>query len=142
MKKLIFKTVLPLLAVALLAVACTKEENKSGSIIGYWFNTAKSYEITIAGQESIQEGAIVMEFTADSARISDMRCNCIPEWGHYTIARENGKQILNVEHGIHGCYVIEVLSVNNMVLTSKEHNIDWYFKYNMNKRHSRSILND
>ena len=135
MKRLIFKTVLPLLAVALLAVACTKEENKSSTITGYWFNTAESYQITIVGQESIQKGAIVMEFTSDSARISDMLCNCIPKWERYTLTMENGRHVLTVENGIHGCYVVEVLTGDRMVLTSKEQNIDHDFRYIMKKRH-------
>ena len=104
-------------------------------IIGTWSNTAQSYDITIAGQQSIPADAITMEFTADSVQICDMRCNCLPRWEHYTLTTENGKQILHVENGIHGGgYVVEELTANKMVLTSTDPNIDMDFMYTMKRR--------
>ena len=112
-------------------------------IIGTWSNTAQSYDITIAGQQSIPADAITMEFTADSVRISDMRCNCLPRWEHYTLTTENGKQILHVEwcavgsadNGIHGGgYVVEELTSSKMVLASTDPNIDMNFMYTMKRR--------
>ena len=103
-------------------------------IIGTWSNTAQSYDITIAGQQSIPADAITMEFTADSVRISDMRCNCIPKWEHYTLTTRNGKQQLLVENGIHGGgYVVEELTSSKMVLTSTDPNIDMDFMYTMKR---------
>ena len=122
--------------------ACGDKDN-SNLIIGNWSSTAQSYDITIAGQQSIPADAITMEFTADSVRISDMRCNCLPRWEHYTLTTENGKQILHVEwcavgsadNGIHGGgYVVEELTSSKMVLASTDPNIDMNFMYTMERR--------
>ena len=120
-----------LLSVALLFAAC--EKDNSNLIIGKWDNTAPSYDITIAGQVDIPEGAISMEFTADSVQISDMRCNCLPRWEHYTLTTDNGKQLLLVDNGIHGNYVVEELTSSKMVLTSTDPNIDMNFMYTMKR---------
>ena len=102
-------------------------------IIGTWSNTAQSYDITIAGQQSIPADAITMEFTADSVQISDMRCNRLPRWEHYTLTTRNGKQLLLVDNGIHGNYVVEELTSSKMVLTSTDPNIDMNFMYTMKR---------
>lgn len=102
-------------------------------IIGTWSNTAQSYDITIAGQQSIPADAITMEFTADSVMISDMRCNCLPKWEHYTLTTRNGKQLLLVDNGIHGDCVVEELTSSKMVLTSTDPNIDMNFMYTMKR---------
>ena len=120
-----------LLSVALLFAAC--EKDNSNLIIGKWDNTAPSYDITIAGQVDIPEGAISMEFTADSVQISDMRCNCLPRWEHYTLTTDNGKQLLLVDNGIHGGYVVEELTSSKMVLTSTDPNIDMGFMFTMKR---------
>ena len=104
-------------------------------IIGTWSNTAQSYDITIAGQQSIPADAITMEFTPDSVQISDMRCNCLPRWEHYTLTTRNGKQLLLVDNCIHGSgYVVEELTSSKMVLTSTDPNIDMDFMYTMKRR--------
>ena len=102
-------------------------------IIGTWSNTAQSYDITIAGQQSIPADAITMEFTADSVQISDMRCNRLPRWEHYTLTTRNGKQLLLVDNGIHGNYVVEELTSSKMVLTSTDPNINMNFMYTMKR---------
>ena len=123
-----------MLGATMLFVACGKDKDNVNLIIGAWSNTAQSYEITIAGQESIPAGTICMEFTADSVMISDMRCNCLPKWEHYTLATRNGKQLLHVENGIHGGgYVVEELTSSKMVLTSTDPNIDMGFMYTMER---------
>ena len=120
-----------LLGAALLFAACGKDH--SNLIIGNWANTAQSYDITIAGQVDIPEGAISMEFTADSVMIADMRCNCLPQWKPYTLNTENGKQILHVDNGIHGDYVVEELTADKLILTSTDPNIDMDFMYTMKR---------
>ena len=112
--------------------ACGDKDN-SNIIIGTWSNTAQSYDITIAGQQSIPADAITMEFTADSVQISDMRCNRLPRWEHYTLTTDNGKQLLLVDNGIHGGYVVEELTSSKMVLTSTDPNIDMNFMYTMKR---------
>lgn len=129
------KTITALLGAAMLFAACGKDN--SNLIIGNWANTEQSYEITIAGTNSIPEGAIYMEFTADSVMIADMRCNCLPRWECYTLTTEDGKQILHVDNGIHGDYVVEELTSSKLVLTSPDPNIDMDFIYTM-KRHEAS----
>lgn len=131
MKHHSIKIITVLLGAAMLFAACGK--NNSDLIIGNWSNTAQSYEITIAGQQSIPADAITMKFTADSVLISDMRCDCLPRWEHYTLTTENGKQLLNVENGIHGDYVVEELTSSKMVLTSTDPNIDMGFMYTMRR---------
>ena len=125
------KSIIALLGAAILFAACGK--NNSTLIIGDWANTEQSYEITIAGQANIPAGTISMEFTADSVMIADMRCNCIPKWEHYTLTTENGKQILHVENGIHGDYVVDKLTADKLVLTSPDPNIDMDFMYTMER---------
>ena len=120
-----------LLSTAMLFTACGKDNTKL--IIGNWTNTDQSYEITIAGQQSILADAITMEFTANSVRISDMRCNCVPTWEHYTLTTENGKQILHVNNGIHGDYVVEELTADKLLLTSSNPSIDMDFMYTMER---------
>ena len=125
------KIITALLGVAMLFAACGSDN--SNLIIGNWTNTAQSYEITIAGQQSIPADIIGMEFTADSVRISDMRCNCLPKWERYTLRTEGGKQILHVDNGIHGDYVIDELTSNKIVLTSSNPSIDMDFMYTMKR---------
>ena len=120
-----------LLSAALLFAAC--EKDNSNLIIGNWDNTAPSYDITIAGQVDIPEGAISMEFTADSVMIADMRCNCLPQWKPYTLTKENGKQILHIDNGIHGDYVVDELTADKLILTSTDPNIDMDFMYTMKR---------
>ena len=122
-----------MLGATMLFVACGKDKDNVNLIIGAWSNTAQSYEITIAGQESIPAGTICMEFTADSVMISDMRCNCLPKWEHYTLAKEDGKQILYVGNNVHEGYVVEELTSNKLVLTPKIENIDMSFMYTMER---------
>ncbi|MBP5527839.1 MAG: hypothetical protein J6X79_05225 [Bacteroidales bacterium] len=124
-------SIIALLGAAILFAACGKDN--STLIIGNWANTAQSYEITVAGQANIPAGTISMEFTADSVMIADMRCNCIPKWEHYILTTENGKQILHVENGIHGDYVVDKLTADKLVLTSPDPNIDMDFMYTMER---------
>ena len=125
------KSIIAMLGAAILFAACGKDNFTL--IIGDWANTEQSYEITIAGQANIPAGTISMEFTVDSVMIADMRCNCIPKWEHYTLTTENGKQILHVENGIHGDYVVDKLTADKLVLTSPDPNIDMDFMYTMER---------
>ena len=125
------KSIIALLGAAILFAACGKDN--STLIIGNWANTEQSYDITIAGQVDIPAETISMEFTVDSVMIADMRCNCIPKWEHYTLTTENGKQILHVENGIHGDYVVDKLTADKLVLTSPDPNIDMDFMYTMER---------
>ena len=129
------KIITALLGAVMLFAACGKDKDNFNLIIGAWSNTAQSYDITIAGQQSIPADAITMEFTPDSVQISDMRCNCLPKWEHYTLTTRNGKQLLLVENGIHGDgYVVEELTGSKMVLTSTDPNIDMDFMYTMKRK--------
>ena len=112
--------------------ACGDKDN-SNIIIGNWVNTAQSYDITIAGQIDIPSGTISMKFTADSVMIADMRSNCQPKWEHYTLAKEDGKQILYVGNNVHEGYVVKEHTSNKLVLTPKIENIDMSFMYTMER---------
>ncbi len=133
MKRNIIKSLAAIALGAMLLTSCGKDNKDNGTIIGKWTNTAQSNEITIAGQQNIPADAITMEFTADSVMISDMRCNRLPRWEHYTLTTRNGKQLLLVDNGIHGNYVVEELTSSKMVLTSTDPNIDMNFMYTMKR---------
>ena len=115
----------------MLFAGCGKDN--SNLIIGNWANTEQSYEITIAGSNNIPAGTICMEFTADSAMISDMRCNCLPKRESYTLTKKDGKQILHIENSVYEGYVVEELTKDKMVLTPKNENIDMSFLYTMKR---------
>lgn len=111
--------------------ACSNKDN-TDFIIGTWTNTAQSHEMTIAGTESIPEGVIGMQFTANKVMFSDTRRNCIAEWQRYTLTTENGKRILHVEDNLLDGCVVEELTSNKMVLTSNP-GPDLGFMYTMNR---------
>lgn len=123
-----------LLGAAMLFAACGKDN--TNLIIGSWENTEQSYEMTIAGTNTIPVGTIWMEFTADSVMVADLRCNCLPRWEHYTLTTKDGKRILHVENSFLGDCVVEGLTRNKMVLTSDD-GPDMGFQYTL-KRHTAS----
>ncbi|MBR0169898.1 MAG: hypothetical protein IJQ14_03545 [Bacteroidales bacterium] len=120
---------------AMLLTSCGKDNKDNGTIIGKWANTAQSCEITIAGQENILEGYISMEFTDSQVWVSDQRANCLPEWHGYTLSKESGKQLLEIEGGCHaGIFVVEELTNDKLVLAPEHHEIDMDFRYIMKRR--------
>ena len=112
-----------------------KDNKDNGTIVGKWFNTAQSYEITIRGQKNIFEGCISMYFTSSKVYISDCRVNCVPKWQEYTLTKESDKQLLEIDEG--GCcdriFVIEELTDDKLVLRPKSQSIDWDFRYIMKR---------
>ena len=136
MTKNIIKTLAALILGAMLLTSCGKDNE---ALIGKWFNTAQSYEITIAGQENIPEGYICMEFSDNKVWISDARTDCLPEWHKYTLSKESGKQLIEIKGGCYDgrIFVVEELTNDKLVLAPKTHNIDWDFRYIM-KRHEAS----
>ena len=119
---------------AMLLTSCGKDND---ALIGKWTNTAQSYEITIGGQEYLQEGCISMEFTNNKVTASDSRRDCHTEY-KYTLSEKDGKQLLEIK-GNGGCYsgqifVVEKLTSDELVLSPRTPNIDWNFRYIM-KRH-------
>ena len=119
---------------AMLLTGCGKDNNDNGTIIGKWANTAQSCEITIAGQENIPEGYICMEFTDSKVLVSDQRANCLQEWHKYTLSKEDGKQLLEIEGGCHsGIFVVEELTGDKLVLAPEHHEIDMDFRYIMKR---------
>ena len=134
MKHHIIKSLAAIIMGAMLLAGCGKNNKDNEALIGKWFNTAQSYEITIAGQQNIPEGYISMEFTDSKVWISDSRTNCLAEWHNYTLSKESGKQILEIKGGCFGeRYVIEELTNNKLVLINEHPNIDWDYKYIMKR---------
>lgn len=134
MKKPFLKTLaLLLLAAGALIFASCKDENPEW-IIGDWTNVSgDSYDCWEWEDGVMPGGIITMEFTADEVKISDMRCNCIPEWQHYTLEEKGGNLVLRVDKGIlAGTYCVEELSQDRMVLTPyKPKEGDCMFRYVM-----------
>ena len=132
MKNDIIKSLVALALGALLLTSCGKDNKDNEALIGKWANTAQSCEITIAGQENIPEGYIYMEFTDDKVLVSDSRTNCLAEWHNYTLSKEDGKQLLEIEGGCHsGIFVVEELTNGKLVLAPFSSGADWDFRYIM-----------
>ena len=119
------------LGAALLFVACSKDNNDL--LVGKWVNTAQSYDITIDGQQNIPEGYIYMEFTDDKVLVSDSRTDCLAEWHKYTLSKESGKQLLEIEGGCYKgrVFVVEKLTSDELVLAPFSSGADWDFRYIM-----------
>lgn len=136
MKHQRIKTIAALLGVALLFVACSKEN--SDLLVGQWTNTAQSYEITIAGKEDIPEGYLCMKFTDSKVLASDYRKDCLAKWHRYTLKEESGKHILEINQGcIGGLFIVEKVTSDELVLAPFSSGADWDFRYIM-KRHEGS----
>lgn len=136
-KRIIMMATLTLVALALGTMLLTGCEKDNEALIGKWSNTAQSYEITIGGQEYLQEGCICMEFTDNKVLISDARKDCLAEWYGYTLSEKEGKQLLEIK-GNSGCYagqvfVVEKLTSDKLVLVPEHHNIDWDYSYIMKR---------
>ena len=136
MKHHIIKSLFTLVLGVMLLAGCGKENE---TLIGKWYNTAQSYEITIDGQQNIPEGYISMEFTDSKVWISDYRIDCLAEWHNYTLSKESGKQMLEIEGGCYDgmVFVVEKLTSDELVLAPRTQNIDWDFRYIM-KRYEAS----
>ena len=135
MKKNIITSIAAIAMGVLLLPSCGKDNKDNEALIGKWANTAQSCEITISGQEYLPEGYICMEFTDSKVLVFDQRANCLSEWHKYTLSKEDGKQLLEIEGGcLGGIFVVEELTGDKLVLAPRNHNIDWDFRYIM-KRH-------
>ena len=123
---------------AMLLTSCGKDNKDNEALIGKWYNTAQSYEITIAGQTYIPEGYICMEFTDDKVLVSDQRTNCLAEWHKYSLSEESGKQLLEIEGGCYKgrVFVVEKLTSDELVLLPRYNEIDRDFRYIMKRDES------
>ena len=135
MKHHIIKSLAAIIMGAMLLAGCGKNNKDNEALIGKWFNTAQSYEITIDGQQNIPEGYISMEFTDSKVWISDYRIDCLAEWHNYTLSKESGKQLLEIEGGCYDgmVFVIKKLTSDELVLAPRTQNIDWDFRYIMKR---------
>ena len=132
MKKNIIKSIAALMMGTMLLAGCGKDNKDNEALIGKWYNTAQSYEITISGREDIPEGYIYMEFTDDKVLVSDQRTDCLAEWHKYSLSEESGKQLLEIEGGCHGgIFVVEELTNGKLVLAPFSNGADWDFRYIM-----------
>ena len=136
MKHNIIKSLAALMMGAtMLLAACGKDNKDNEALIGKWANTAQSYEVTISGREDIPEGYIYMEFTDDKVLVSDQRTDCLAEWHNYTLSKESGKQLLEIEGGCYKgrVFVVEKLTSDELVLAPFSSGADWDFRYIMKK---------
>jgi hypothetical protein len=83
-----------------------------------------------------------MEFTNDNVRVSDSRTDCLAEWHSYTLSKESGKWLLEIQGGCYDgrVFVVEKLTSDELVLCPRynEIGIDRNFRYIM-KRDESSI---
>ncbi|MBR5920090.1 MAG: hypothetical protein IKZ56_02870 [Bacteroidales bacterium] len=140
MKHLSIKNITVLTLAAILMAACGKDNMNKDALIGQWVNTAQTFEITIAGQEYIPEGCICMEFTNDKVWILDSRTDCLPAWHSYTLSKESGKWLLEIQGGCYDgrVFIVEKLTNDELVLAPFSSGVDWDFRYIM-KRDESSI---
>lgn len=133
MKHNIIKSLVALALGAMLLTSCGKDNKDNEALIGKWYNTAQSCEITIDGQQNIPEGYICMEFTDDKVLVSDQRTNCLAEWHKYSLSEESGKQLLEIEGGCYKgrVFVVEKLTSDELVLAPFSSGADWDFLYIM-----------
>lgn len=138
MKHLSIKNITVLTLAAILMVACGKENVNKDALIGQWVNTAQTFEITIAGQEYIPEGCICMEFTNDKVWILDSRTDCLPAWHSYTLTKESGKWLLEIQGGCYDgrVFIVEKLTNDELVLSPSSHGVDRNFRYIMKRAES------
>ena len=135
MKHHIIKSLAAIIMGAMLLAGCGKDNKDNEALIGKWTNTAQSYEITIDGQQNIPEGYIYMEFTDDKVLVSDSRTDCLAEWHKYTLSKESGKQLLEIEGGCYKgrVFVVEKLTSDELVLAPFSSGADWDFRYIMKR---------
>ena len=140
MKHLSIKNITVLTLATILMAACGKDNMSKDALIGQWFNTAQTFEITISGQEYIPEGCICMEFTNDKVWILDSRTDCLPAWHSYTLSKESGKWLLEIQGGCYNgrVFIVEKLTNDELVLAPFSSGVDWDFRYIM-KRDESSI---
>ena len=142
MKHLSIKNITVLTLATILMTACGKDNMNKDALIGQWVNTAQTFEITIAGQEYIPEGCICMEFTNDKVWILDSRTDRLPAWHSYTLSKESGKCLLEIQGGCYEgrVFIVEKLTNDELVLCPRynEIDIDRNFRYIM-KRDESSI---
>lgn len=140
MKHLSIKNITVLTLVTILMAACGKDNINKDALVGQWVNTAQTFEITIAGQEYIPEGCICMEFTNNKVWILDSRTDCLPAWHSYTLSKESGKWLLEIQGGCYNgrVFVVEKLTNDELVLAPFSSGVDWDFRYIM-KRDESSI---
>lgn len=135
MKHNIIKSLAALTLGALLLTSCGKDNKDNEALIGKWTNTAQSYEIAIDGRQNIPEGYIYMEFTDDKVLVSDSRTDCLAEWHNYTLSKESGKQLLEIEGGCYKgrVFVVEKLTSDELVLAPFSSGADRDFRYIMKR---------
>ena len=142
MKHLSIKNITVLTLATILMAACGKDNVDKDALIGQWANTAQSCEISIAGVQNIPEGWICMEFTNDKVWVSDSRTDCLPAWHSYTLSKESGKWLLEIQGGCYDgrAFMVEKLTNDELVLCPRhnEIDIDRDFRYIM-KRDESSI---
>jgi hypothetical protein len=117
---------------AMLLTSCGKDD--ADLLVGQWTNTAQSYESTIAGREDIPEGYICMKFTDNKVLTSDYRKDCLAQWHRYTLKKESGKLILEINQGcIGGLFIVEKVTSDTLVLVPGHFMYDWDCKYIMKR---------
>ncbi len=133
MKHHIIKSLASIIMGAMLLAGCGKNNKDNEALIGKWYNTAQSCEITIAGQTYIPEGYIYMEFTDDKVLVSDSRTDCYATWNGYTLTKKDGKQLLEIDGGCYKgrVFVVEKLTSDELVLAPLSSGADWDFLYIM-----------
>ena len=138
MKHLSIKNITVLTLAAILMAACGKDNMNKDALIGQWVNTAQTFEITIAGQEYIPDGCICMEFTNDKVWILDSRTDCLPAWHSYTLSKESGKWLLEIQGGCYDgrVFIVEKLTNDELVLSPSSHGVDRNFRYIMKRAES------
>ena len=79
-----------------------------------------------------------MEFTNDKVWILDSRTDCLPAWHSYTLTKESGKWLLEIQGGCYDgrVFMVEKLTNDELVLSPSSHGVDRNFRYIMKRDES------
>lgn len=132
MKNRIFTTILIVFTVIALT-SCDKEKSDAKKLLGTWVNTEESWESTIAGATQRPAGTIALTFEHNRVYVVDSRCDCLPEWHHYSLTRKDGELIMNINNWRDNSKVSE-LSNDKLVLSDDRSIIDAGYGYTFKKQ--------
>lgn len=128
--KNICKTILTFAMAAMVfaTASCSKEADYSEDyylLLGLWYNTEGSCEITIAGQREVPEGCISLVFDGSMMEYYDMRTDDLIRRHKYTFRDFNGDLWIDAQESALGMAHIVELTDERLVLEDDGSIIDW-----------------
>ncbi len=121
MKRSILGFVLALISMMVMS-SCQKGDDYQ-LMTGKWMNIAESVLHGPSGEAPVSEGALSLNFTADSVLVSDNRFETLAiqtaVLSGYRLYKEDGKLMLTIDRPIYQTFEVEKLTRNKMVLVQQ-----------------------